>query len=100
MRLPAVFLVLLAAVLPTRAVGADVTLQFELRWQGQTVEVPTPGMRNTSGQTLRVTRFAALVSGVSLVRVDGSLVRLDGQFGFIDAAQHRLDFTLRGVPEG
>ena len=47
-----------------------------------------------------MTRWAALVSGVTLARADGGLVRLDGQYGFIDAAAERMHFTLRNVPMG
>jgi cytochrome c peroxidase len=35
-----------------------------------------------------------------LLRADGSVVRLDGQFGFINAEAGRLSWRLRNVPEG
>ena len=57
-------------------------------------------LTNDAGQRLRLTRFAAIISGVALVRPDGSSVRLDGQYGLIDAANGRRTVTLRGVPEG
>ncbi len=87
-------------LLASAASAADVRLAFELRWRGAPLAVPSAPVRNDSGQTLRLTRFAALVSGVTLVRFEGSAVQLDGQYGFIDAETGRLTVTLRNVPAG
>jgi cytochrome c peroxidase len=57
-------------------------------------------VNNEAGQPLRLTRVALLVSGVRLRQADGGTVRLDGQYGSLDAGDGRLAFTLHGVPEG
>jgi hypothetical protein len=80
--------------------GADLTLTVEPRWRQEALAVPSGPVTNDTGQVLHVTRFAALLSEVSLVRVNGDTVRLEGQFGSLDAAGGRLAFTLRGVPDG
>jgi cytochrome c peroxidase len=92
---------LLALLCLTAPLGAaELTVAFEPRWLGVPLAVPSNEVRNTQGQALRITRIAALVSGFGLVRADGTSVRTDGQYGFIDAAQGRLAVTLRGVPDG
>ncbi len=92
-----VFFVLL---LLAQAPAAELTLEFELRWRGAPLAVPSADLAGAGDRTLRITRFAALVSGVSLARADGGAVRLDGQYGFIDAESGKLNMTLRNVPEG
>ena len=62
--------------------------------------MPSTVRGNDAGQSLRVTRLAALFSGVALLRADGSRVQLEGQYGFVDAERGRREFTVRGVPEG
>ena len=89
-------LLLLAASLP----AAELTLQFNPRWQGAALAVPSAPLTNAAGQTLRITRLAALVSGVTLWRSDGVQVRLEGQQGFLDAASGRLAVTFTAVPAG
>ncbi len=61
---------------------------------------PDSGHATSAGQDVRVTRLAALLSGFQLQRADGSTVRLDGQYGFIDASSGRLGIALEGVPDG
>ncbi len=92
-----VFLLLSLAV-PLGA--AELTLTIAPTWQGTPLTVPSATFQNIHAQPLRLTRFAAIVSGVALGRADGSFVRLDGQYGFIDAESGRLALTLREVPEG
>jgi cytochrome c peroxidase len=92
-----VFLLLLSAV---SASAAELLLEFELRWRGTALAVPSAELAGAEGRSLRVTRWAALVSGVTLARADGGLVRLDGQYGFIDAAMERMKVALRNVPAG
>jgi cytochrome c peroxidase len=89
----------------TLALGAalhaeDLNLEVTLRWRGAPLTVPSADLAGTNGQLVRVTRFAALVSGVSLARPDGSTVQLDGQYGLIDAERGRLTVALRNVPAG
>ena len=62
--------------------------------------MPSSVLTNDTGQSLRLTRLALLISNVALLRADGSVVRLDGQFGFLDAATGRWAATLRSVPAG
>lgn len=97
MRCSLFFLALLVA-LTGRA--AELTIQVQLRWRGELVAVPSGELANSSGQILRLTRFAALVSDVALERTTGGVVHLEGQFGFLDAGTNRLCFVLRNVPEG
>lgn len=92
-----VFLLLLGAI---SASAAELVLEVELRWRGAALAVPSAELAGAEGRTLRVTRWAALVSGVTLARADGGLVRLDGQYGFIDAGAERMQVTLRNVPAG
>lgn len=70
------------------------------RWQQTALSVPSAGQLNDAKQTVRVTRLAALVSGVTLLRADGGAIALDGQYGFIDAESGRLAATFRSVPVG
>lgn len=97
MRFRLLFLALVAA-LTGRA--ADLTVQVQLRWRGEAIAVPSRDVTNASGQKLRLTRFAALISDVSLERKEGGAVQLDGQFAFLDAETNRLSFVLRNVPAG
>lgn len=90
----------LAVGLPLPVAGAELTLKIEPRWQGAPLVVPSAPLVTDEGQTIRVTRLAAVVSGIFLVRRDGGTVRLDGQFGAIDAESGRLDVSLRGIPDG
>ena len=92
-----VFLLLLSAL---SATAAELALEFELRWRGAAISVPSTELVGAEGRSLRVTRWAALVSGVTLARADGGLVRLDGQYGFVDAAADRMRVALRNVPTG
>src|SRR5882762_9026146 len=88
--LPSMRLVVFLLFLCAPISAAELTLSFALRWQGTALSVPSKNLTNASGQTLRVTRFSALISGVTLHRADGSAVQLDGQYGFIDAENGRL----------
>jgi cytochrome c peroxidase len=78
----------------------DLELRFIPRWHGAAISLPSAGLANDHGQNLRITRLAALISGVQLLRPDGSIVRLDGQYGFIDGAEHQLGVTLHNVVPG
>jgi cytochrome c peroxidase len=80
--------------------AAELTLAVELRWNGAALAVPGEVRTTAKGQSVQVTRLAALVSEVALVRADGGTVQLPGQFGFLDAESGRMAVTLRGVPEG
>ena len=75
-------------------------MEVQLRWRGVPVEVPSAELTGANGQTVRLTRFAAIVSGVTLARADGGTVQLDGQYGFLDAEAGRMALTLRNVPVG
>ena len=80
--------------------AAELRVEVQLRWQGAPVGVPSGALAGAAGQTVRLTRFAAIVSGVALARADGGTVQLDGQYGFLDAESGRLALTLRNVPDG
>lgn len=80
--------------------GAELTLMVEPRWRQEALTVPSAAVTNDAGHVLRFTRFAALLSEVTLVRANGDAVRLEGQFGALDAESGRLAFTLHGVPDG
>lgn len=92
-------LVLLLGIVPL-ARAAQLRLRIEPRWQSAAVTVPSAEVLTASGQPVRLTRLAALWSDFQLLRADGSVVRLDGQCGFIDAAHGRLEIVLEGVPAG
>ena len=93
-------LTLLLVLFATLAHGAELTLEVGLRWRGVALVVPSAELAGADGRTLRVTRWAALVSGFTLARTDGGTVRLDGQYGWLDAETGRLNVALRNVPEG
>ncbi|MSU68735.1 MAG: cytochrome C peroxidase [Opitutaceae bacterium] len=80
--------------------GAELRVEVQLRWRGFPVAVPSGELVGAEGQRVRLTRFAAVVSGVVLARTDGGTVQLDGQYGFLDAESGRLALTLRNVPDG
>ena len=80
--------------------AAEVRLSFEPRWAGVATAIPSDEFKNESGQAVRLTRFAALVSEVAFTREDGAVVRLPGQFGFVDAADGKLAVELHDVPVG
>jgi cytochrome c peroxidase len=81
-------------------VADDLELRLVPRWHGEAIHLPSAALANDHGQVLRVTRLAALISGVRLLRPDGGIVQLDGQYGFIDGAEQRLSFTLHNVLPG
>jgi len=93
-------LVFFVLLMLAEASAAELTLEIKLRWRGAPLAVPSADVAGAGDRTLRITRFAALVSGVSLARADGGAVRLDGQYGFIDAESGKMSVTLRNVPEG
>lgn len=75
-------------------------MEVQLRWRGVPVAVPSAELAGATGQTVRLTRFAAIVAGVVLTRAEGGTVQLDGQYGLLDAESGRLALTLRNVPNG
>ena len=80
--------------------AAELRLEVRLLWRGVPVVVPSGALVGMNGQTLRLTRFAGIVSGVALARAEGGMVQLDGQYGFLDAESGRMTMTLRNVPPG
>ncbi len=80
--------------------GAELQLSFTPRWKNQDITLPTRELATSTGQLVRLTRFSALLSDFQLLRPDGSVVRLEGQYGFIDAENKRLIVSLENVPEG
>jgi cytochrome c peroxidase len=91
-------LLLLITVLPVRA--ADLTLRVQPRWGDAGLALSETEVTNHAGQLLRLTRFSALISEVTLERADGGVVQLNGQCGFLDAATDRLVVALKNVPAG
>jgi len=87
---------LLAAALRS----AELQVSFAPRWGNQDITLPSNDLKTSSGQVVRLTRFSALLSDFQLLRPDGSVVRLEGQYGFIDAENNRLNVSLENVPEG
>jgi len=98
--MPRVLLILIVALLAGPLGGAELTLRIEPRWQNGALVVPSGPLLTSEGQTVRVTRLAAIVSEIRLQRRTGGTVRLEGQFGAIDAETGRLDIALQGVPDG
>lgn len=80
--------------------AAELRVRIEPRWGAAALAVPSAEVATASGQRVRVTRLAALLSDFQLLRPDGSQVRLEGQYGFIDAASGRLEVALANVPAG
>ena len=99
MRLPLRY-ILVVSMLAAAMRGAELTIATELRWRQEKLAVPSRAVANDSQQTLRLTRFAALISEVALLRTTGETVRLEGQFGFLDAESGAMAFTMRNVPSG
>lgn len=88
-------------LLASAALGAaELQVRIAPRWGNAALAVPSEEFPTTAGQLVRVTRLAALLSDFQLLRPDGSVVRLEGQFGFIDAASGQLDVALANVPTG
>lgn len=92
------FIMLLAVAVS--ATAAELQLKIEPRWGNTPLAVPSAAHTSATGQAIRVTRLAALLADFQLLRRDGSVVRLDGQYGFIDAGTGRLTVDLTGVPAG
>jgi cytochrome c peroxidase len=80
--------------------GADLNVAFSLRWGGAPLTISKYEVQNASGQLLRLTRFSALISGVTLTSADGSMVSLAGQYGYIDAETGQFTAKFEGVPAG
>ena len=80
--------------------AAELRMEVQLRWRGVPVAVPSAELAGATGQTVRLTRFAAIVAGVVLTRAEGGTVQLDGEYGLLDAESGRLALTLRNVPDG
>lgn len=85
---------------PSSLVAEELRVEVNLRWAGAPLAVPSAEVSSPTGQIIRVTRVAALVSNVALAHADGRTVQLDGQYGLIDAERGSLAFTLRNVPAG
>lgn len=79
--------------------AAELTVKIEPRWNGKSLAEGAE-VTNASGQTLRVTRAAMVVSGMVLHQANGGSVRLEGQYGFIDLGRGRTTWELAGVPAG
>ncbi len=60
--MPRVLLILIVALLAGPLGGAELTLRIEPRWQNAALVVPSGPLLSSEGQTVRVTRFAAIVS--------------------------------------
>ena len=85
----------------TAARATDFTLTFRAVHAETPLVFDAPETLLTVGANqLSVTRVAALVSSVALVRPDGGLLQLEGQFGALDLSAGRDRFTVRGVPPG
>lgn len=80
--------------------AAELSVRIAPRWGDAPLAVPAGEFATAAGQTVRVTRLAALLSDFQLLRPDGSVVRLEGQYGFVDAASGRLEVALANVPAG
>lgn len=93
-------LALIVLLLAADLVAAELRVRIEPRWGERALPVPSAEIATPSGQLVRVTRLAALLSDFQLLRPDGSVVRLEGQYGFIDAASGRLEVALSNVPAG
>lgn len=85
---------------PGAARAAEMTVQFELGWKGGPLRLDEMVVHNAAGQGLRLTRFSAIVSDVVLLRADGATIRLDGQYGALDAENERMTLALLNVPDG
>ena len=80
--------------------AAELRLRINPRWGQAALSVPSAEFATAAGQSVRVTRLSALLSDFQLQRADGSVVRLEGQYGFIDAASGRLEVSLADIPAG
>jgi cytochrome c peroxidase len=92
--------IVLILLISLRLSAAEVTIALSLRWTGAPILVPSATVNNHAGQPLRITRFSALISGVTLTASDGSIVSLAGQYGYIDAETGQLTAKFEGVPAG
>lgn len=99
MRCPPLLPILLLGWAVSLAGAAELTLAIEPRWGTTALTLPTAELKNDAGQSLRLTRIAGLISGVTLVRADGGRVWLEGQYGHFDGGAAR-EITLQGVPSG
>jgi cytochrome c peroxidase len=95
MRLSGIFLLLTIA-----GWSAELQLSIALRWGNDELALPQGGLHTSTGQLVEITRLSALLSDFQLLRPDGSVVRLEGQYGYIDAASGRLGVALQNVPAG
>ncbi|MEZ5414674.1 MAG: MbnP family protein [Opitutaceae bacterium] len=95
MRLPGLLLLLTAV-----GWSAELQLNFALRWGNEVLALPQGGLRTATGQLVEITRLSALLSDFQLLQPDGSVVRLEGQYGYLDVASDRLSVALKNVPAG
>ena len=87
-------------ILVSASGAAELRLHINPRWGQAALPVPSAEFTTAAGQSVRVTRLSALLSDFQLQRADGSVVRLEGQYGFIDAASGRLEVPLADIPAG
>jgi hypothetical protein len=80
--------------------AAQLSLQVEARWRGAAIEIPTSALTTSAGTTVKISRLSALFSELELITTGGDRVRLEGQFGYIEAASGRMVWKVDGVPEG
>ena len=80
--------------------SARLTVQMRHLFAGQPLRLNALTLRNRAGNMLSVSRLAYLISGVSLLRADGSAASLGGQFAYLNPGENRNSFTLRNAPAG
>lgn len=86
--------------LPAPSTGVCLRVQIAPLFAGKPLHYNAVGLQTRAGNTLSVSRLTYLLSDLSLIRADGSQVRLANSYGCIDAAEARNAFTLSGVPKG
>jgi cytochrome c peroxidase len=77
-----------------------VTVQVTHLFDGAPLRFDDVCLRNRAGEMLSVSRLAYLVSDFSLLRADGSRVRLGGPVAYLNPGERRSSFVLKGVPAG
>jgi cytochrome c peroxidase len=95
-------LVLAACFLVSPAFAHAVTLELAVRhcFDGSPVRLDSLAMQTAAGETLAITRWSYLVSGIALEKAEGGWVELKDHYGWLDVGARRSSIVIEDAPPG
>ena len=78
----------------------DVTFKFSHTFDGAGFAYDTFGFTNAAGNELKFSTLRYLISEIELVKADGSVIKIEDKFAFINPKEDYDSFVLNDIPEG